>query len=80
MGGLFYEGKRMESLIKDIRKLHRAADNAFSYNAMNFDARMDAINEWNRLLCPENVELLLNRIDEQKETIEKLELELSEKL
>ncbi|HCR1140782.1 TPA: hypothetical protein OMU28_003033 [Klebsiella aerogenes] len=69
----------MDQLIKEIRELHRAADNAFSYCAMNFDTRMDAINEWNRLLCPENVKLLLNLIDEQKEAIEHLELELSEK-
>lgn len=69
----------MDQLIKEIRNLHRAADKAFSYEAMNFDTRMDAINEWNRLLCPENVELLLNLIDEQKEYIKHLELELSDK-
>lgn len=66
----------MESLINNIKSIFKDADNAFSYCAMNFDSRMAAINEWNRLLCPENVGLLINLIEEQQQKIEKLEEEI----
>lgn len=62
----------MKELVRDIMKIYKDADNAFSYCAMNFDKRMEAINEWNRLLCPENVIILLNSIEEKDGEIEKL--------
>ena len=66
----------MEDLIKDIMRIHTAADNAFSYNAMSFDKRMDAINEWNRLLRPENVMMMLNTLKEKDGEIENLTEEI----
>ncbi|TXE56390.1 hypothetical protein [Serratia nematodiphila] len=62
----------MEDLIRDIMKIYKDADNAFSYCAMNFDKRIEVINEWNRLLCPENVMILLNSIEEKDIEILKL--------
>lgn len=67
------EGKGMEELIAKIKNIHKEADNAFSYCAMSFDRRMDAINEWNRLLCPENVKMLLEALEEKDKEIEELQ-------
>lgn len=63
----------MEELIARIKNIQKEADNAFSYSAMPFDRRMDAINEWNRLLCPENVKMLLEAIEEKEKEIEELQ-------
>ncbi|GKV89327.1 hypothetical protein [Pectobacterium carotovorum] len=63
----------MEELIANIKKIHTEANNAFSYCAMPFDRRMDAINEWNRLLSPENVITLINAIKEKDKEIEELQ-------
>lgn len=63
----------MDELIASIKNIHKEADNAFSYCAMPFDRRMDAINEWNRLLSPENVKMLLEAIEEKNKEIEELQ-------
>lgn len=65
----------MEELISSIKNTHKEADNAFSYCAMPFDRRMDAINEWSRLLTPENVKILLDAIEEKDKEIEALQEE-----
>lgn len=63
----------MDDLVASIRNIYKDADNAFSYCAMPFDMRMDAINEWNRLLCPENVKTLLDALEEKDKEIEELQ-------
>lgn len=63
----------MEELIESIKNIQKEADNAFSYCAMPFERRMEAINEWNRLLCPENVKKLLEVIEEKDKEIELLQ-------
>ena len=63
----------MEELIESIKQIHKEADNAFSYNAMSFDRRMDAINKWNRLLNPENVMTLIKGIEGKDKEIDELQ-------
>lgn len=63
----------MDDLIASIRNIYTDADNAFSYCAMSFDRRMDSINEWNRLLCPENVKILLDALEEKDKEINELQ-------
>ena len=63
----------MDDLIASIKNIHKDADNAFSYCAMPFDRRMDTINEWNRLLCPENVKIILDALEEKDREIEELQ-------
>ena len=67
------EGKAMEELITSIKNIQKEAENAFSYCAMPFDRRMDAINEWNRLLCPDNVKMLIEALEEKDKEIECLQ-------
>ncbi|MBL4565655.1 hypothetical protein [Citrobacter koseri] len=63
----------MEELITSIKNIQKEAENAFSYCAMPFDRRMDAINEWNRLLCPDNVKMLIEALEEKDKEIEELQ-------
>ena len=63
----------MDDLIADIKNIYSEANNAFSYCAMPFDRRMNAINEWNRILCPENVKALIDAIEEKDKEIEGLQ-------
>lgn len=63
----------MDDLIASIKNIYKEADNAFSYCAMPFDRRMNAINEWSMLLCPENVKIILDALEEKDKEIEELQ-------
>lgn len=63
----------MDDLIASIRNIYIDADNAFSYCAMSFDKRMSIINEWNRLLTPENVKMILDGLEEKDKEIQELQ-------
>ena len=68
----------MRKLIQEIERIYKESNKAFSYDAMNFDSRMDAIKEWQMLLCPENVNDMIEHIKYLEQQIEDLESALLE--